>query len=56
MTSLLRPVEAVECPVNSRLVSVDECETCMNGIEIRRPWRHFVVKCDIGDKSEGVYQ
>lgn len=56
MTSTLKPIQAVICPSLKRLVAVTECENCECLIEIRRPWRHFIVKCDIGDKSEDVYQ
>ena len=55
MTSFLKPVQAVLCPSLGRLVAVGECEDCECMIEVRRPWRYFVVKCDIGDKSEAVY-
>ena len=55
MTSFLTPVQAVNCPINSQLVPVTECDDCMNAIEVRRPWWSFIVKCNIGNKHEDTY-
>ncbi len=58
MVSLLKPIIAVRCPaMNGRLTPVEDCnsEQCPYHLETRMPWRHYAVKCDIGDKREGVY-
>jgi len=55
MTSTLKPIEAVMCPSIKRLVAVKDCEKCECVIEVRRPWRHFAVKCNIGEKHEAIY-
>jgi len=55
MPSTLKPVTAVKCPINEKLVSLDECEGCPNAIEVRIPWRHFAVRCKVGGESEGIY-
>jgi len=54
MTSLLRPITAVKCPKTEKLVSIKTCETCEDLIEIRRPWRHFIVHCSVGNKAEAI--
>ena len=56
MTSTLTPITAVRCPKTDQLVPLSSCESCPHVIEVRRPWRHFAVKCSYGDKHEGVYQ
>ena len=55
MVSMLKPIEAVNCPSLKRLVAVTDCEDCVCCLEIRSPWRHFVVKCSVDDKGEAVY-
>ena len=55
MASTLKPVKAVWCPSVDHLVPIDKCEECPSVIEVRRPWRHFAVRCRIGGKNEGVY-
>ncbi len=48
MPSLLKPITAVRCPISRRLVTVESCEDCKCVINIRRPWNHYIVKCDPG--------
>jgi len=55
MTSTLKPITCVRCPKNEALVTVSVCDKCEHVLEVRRPWRHFIVKCSYGNKSEGVY-
>jgi len=55
MVSTLRPVTAVMCPSIKRLVAVEDCKDCECVIDVRSPWRHYAVKCDIGNKTEGAY-
>jgi len=50
MVSFMSPTQAVKCPAqNLELVSVSECRTCLNCLELRQPWRYFVVKCAVGN-------
>jgi len=55
MTSTLKPISGVKCPKDDILVSLGTCDKCEYMIEVRRPWRHFAVKCAYGNKHEGVY-
>ena len=55
MTSTLKPVQAVNCPSLKRVVAVTECKDCECVIEVRDPWRHFAVKCSVGNGNGAVY-
>ena len=55
MTTLLRPHQAVKCPdKDGALVGVGTCEECPNLLELRRPWRGFVVKCSAEGESDNA--
>ena len=48
MVEALKPVDCVKCPVTGLYVPTDVCATneCGKFLELRRPWRHYAVKCD----------
>lgn len=56
MTSLLRPYQAVKCPYPEfkpeTIVLVSKCENCEHCIEIRRPWRGWIVKSELEIREE----
>lgn len=54
MMTTLRPIQGVNCPSLKRLVAVTECEDCECLIELRRPWRGFIVKCSVEGESDSV--
>ena len=56
MTSTLRPKDAVACPLkNGEPDWVEVCKTCMHALDVRSPWRHYAVKCAMGNIKDGVY-
>lgn len=55
MVTTLRPGQAVQCPLTVKAVFVSECGECEHVIEVRSPWRHWVVKCSVEGESTGVY-
>ena len=43
----LKPVTCVMCPASGEYRSTVYCEECCPAfIELRRPWRHWAIKCD----------
>ncbi len=55
MVTTLRPEQAVRCLLTGKAVFVSECQECDHMIEVRIPWQHYAVKCDIDGESTGVY-
>lgn len=56
MVSTLKPGTAVACPLkNQEPEWVSVCRECMHATDVRIPWRHYAVKCAIGNENGGVY-
>jgi len=56
MTSSLKPITAVKCPITNELIAITVCDTCAHMIEVRRPWRHYIVECGLGERYEAIYE
>ena len=55
MPSYLKPHDAVKCPnKDGALVSIGECRECEHLLELRQPWRGFIVKCAVEGESDNV--
>lgn len=52
LTYNLKPVEAVSCQLHKRLMSVEDCRTCVFCEGIRQPWYYWAVKCTYPDDPE----
>ena len=53
--TLLKPAQAVRCPLTGKAVFISECRECKHMIEVRQPWCYWAVKCEVPGKSSAVY-